>query len=249
MDQPTDGRAGEAKHIGIWDRESDEVRIVDLPATCWHIVEHQSEDLLYAVSFRVAPQDGDDYHEWGMAWLKQYAFEIDMANARVRRHWVAGRDIPAHINSDVVLSDHELLFCTGASQTVIGISLEDFATWRIIVDEKPGSAEQLQHPREVAATVSGALARGNIFTNSRLFASALKISRGTLLDSIYGCQVSADRKLLFTANRGLNCISVYDYPEGTLRLTAPLPPLQDYFPWMGALADPRLGLHHAALLG
>ncbi len=248
MDQPADGRNGEARQIGIWDTVSDTVRIVDLPATCWHIAAHPKHDLLYAVSFRVAPQDGDDWHEWGMAWLKQYAFEIDLATARVRRHWVAGRDIPAHINSDVVLSDTELLFCTGGSQTVIGISLQDFASWRIVVDERPGLIGQLRHPREVASMIGGTLARGNIFTNSRHFVGALMISRGTLLDSIYGCQLSSDGTLLFTANRGLNRISVYDYPSGALRLAVDMPPIQDYFPWMAPTADPRLGFHHAALI-
>lgn len=249
MDQPADGHCGEAKHIGIWDRDTGDVRIVDLPATCWHIVQHPREDLLYAVSFRVAPQDRDDWHEWGMAWLKQYAFEIDLRTARVRRHWVGGRDIPAHINSDVVLSDSELIFCTGGSQTVIAISLADFASWRIIVDERPGTLGQLRYPREMASTAVGALARGNVFTNSRHFIGALMISRGTLLDSIYGCQLSANQSLMFTANRGLNRISVYDYPSGTLRLAVDMPPIQDYFPWMPATSDPRLGFHHAVLLG
>ncbi|MET0251459.1 MAG: hypothetical protein ABW203_04695 [Novosphingobium sp.] len=249
MDQPADGRRGEARHVGIWTPETGEVRLVDLPATCWHLIESRTEDVAYAVSFRVAPQDGHDWHEWGMAWLKQYVFEIDLETARVRRHWVAGRDIPAHINSDIVLSDRELLFCNGGSQTVIGISLDDFATWRIVVDEKPERAAQLQRPREVVGTVAGALARGNLATNSRHFAGALMISRGTLLDSIYGCALSADGTLLFTANRGLNRISVYDYPSGSLRLTAPLPEIGEYFPWMGPGTDPRLGLHHSVLIG
>jgi hypothetical protein len=249
MDQPADGRGGEARHVGIWTVATGEVRIVDLPATCWHIVESRTEDVVYAVSFRVAPQDGYDWHDWGMAYLKEYVFEIDLERARVRRHWVAGRDIPAHINSDITLSRDELLFCNGASQTVIGVSLADLATWRVVVDEKPTRSEQLQYPRELLSTVTGALARGNIFTNSRHFAGALHVSRGTLLDSIYGCALSADETLLFTANRGLNRISVYDYPSGQLRLSAPLPPLQDYFPWMDPSADPRLGLHHSVLVG
>jgi hypothetical protein len=248
MDQPADGRAGEARHIGVWDLETDTVEIVALPATCWHLVQHPSEDLVYAVSFRVAPQDGEDWHEWGMAWLKQYVFEIDVPAKRVRRHWVAGRDIPAHINSDLALSDRELLFCTGGSQTVIGIDLASFAAWRVVVDERPDVYEQLQRPREMASTVTGALARGNLFTNSRHFVGALKISRGVLLDSIYGCQLSPDQRFLFTANRGLNRIRVYDYPDGQLRLDAPMPPIQDYFPWMSPAADPRLGFHHGALI-
>lgn len=249
MDQPADGRHGEARHIGIWERETGEVRIVDLPTTCWHLVPHPREDLAYAISFRAAPQDGHDFHEWGMAWLKEYVFEIDLAAAKVRRHWVAGRDIPAHINSDVALSDSELLFCTGGSQTVIGVSLDDLASWRIVIDEKPGPLEQFQYPRQVAATAAGALARGNVMTNSRHFVGALMVSRGILLDSIYACQLSSDQTLLFTANRGLNRINIYDYPGGALRLSAPMPDIQDYFPWMSPLADPRLGFHHAALLG
>lgn len=248
MDQPADGRDGEARHIGIWTRYTGEVRIVDLPATCWHLIQHPKEDLVYAVSFRVAPQDGHDWHQWGMAWLKEYVFEIDVATARVRRHWVAGRDIPAHINSDIVLSDSEVIFCNGGSQTVIGVSLETLAEWRIIVDEKPALGEQLKLPREVAGSVTGALARGNIVAGSRHFVDALKVSRGTLIDSVYGCQLSADQSLMFTANRGLNCISVYDYPSGALRLQAPMPEIQSYFPWMEPSADPRLGFHHAAIV-
>jgi hypothetical protein len=249
MDQPADGRDGEARHLGIWTVATGEVRVVDLPATCWHLVESRDEDVVYAVSFRVAPQDGWDWHEWGMAYLKEYVFEIDLETARVRRHWVAGRDIPAHINSDVTLSSRELLFCNGGSQTVIGVSLDDLASWRIVVDEKPPGREQFQYPREVLSTVTGALARGNLLGNSRHFAGALMVSRGTLLDSIYGCQLSADESLLFTANRGLNRISVYDYPSGRLRLAAPMPPIHDYFPWMSPSSDPRLGLHHSVLIG
>jgi hypothetical protein len=61
MDQPADGRDGEAKHVGIWTVDTGEIRVVDLPATCWHLVASPTEDLAYAISFRVAPQDGHDY--------------------------------------------------------------------------------------------------------------------------------------------------------------------------------------------
>jgi hypothetical protein len=35
------------------------------------------------------------------------------------------------------------------------------------------------------------------------------------VDSVYAGQISADNSLLFTANRGLNTITVYDYPQNT----------------------------------
>lgn len=94
MDNPADGEAGEARHVGIWDRQDNKVTVLQLPATCWHVAIHPKEDIFYAVSFRVAPQDYRDYHEWGMAFLKEYAFEIDARQKRVRRHWAAGRRFP-----------------------------------------------------------------------------------------------------------------------------------------------------------
>lgn len=248
MDNPADGAAGEARHVGIFDLHTMQMRVVDLPATCWHLVAHPSEDLFYAVSFRVAPQDYVDWHEWAMAYLKEYAFEIDAATGSVRRHWCAGREVPAHINSDVCLSDSELIFCNGASQTIMFIDLQTFASYRFI-DERPDLQAHIERPREVATQVFDVLARGNMFTNSRHILGALRVSRFTLLDSIYACQLSSDQSLLFTANRGLNHISIYDYPGATLRLRVPMPPIQDFVPWMSNAADPRLGFHHGCLIG
>jgi hypothetical protein len=248
MDNPADGAHGEARHVGILDLHTMQVRVVSLPATCWHLVAHPSEDLFYAVSFRVAPQDNVDWHEWAIAYLKEYAFEIDAATARVIRHWSAGREVPAHINSDICLSDTELIFCNGASQTIMCIELANFAKYRFI-DEKPDLQPQLDRPREVATQVFDALVRGNALTNSRNILAALRVSRFTLLDSIYACQLSKDQRLLFTANRGLNHITIYDYPEATVRLRAAMPPIQQHFPWMSELTDPRLGFHHGYLIG
>jgi hypothetical protein len=183
-----------------------------------------------------------------MAFLKEYAFEIDAASGRVMRHWVTGRETPAHINSDVVVSGHELIFCNGGSQSIVLIDLETFARFRII-DERPDVATLLQHPREVATQIYDTFARGTFFTNSRHFAGALRVSRFSLLDSVYACQLSRDEALLFTANRGLNHVTIYDYPSGDVRLRVKMPPLQDYVSDLPAIADPRLGFHHAVLLG
>ena len=187
MDNPADGEAGEARHVGIWDRETDRVSVVPLPATCWHVAVHPTEDMFYAVSFRVAPQDHRDYHDWGMAFRKEYAFEIDARQKSVMRHWAAGREVPAHINSDITLSDRELIFCNGGSQSIVAIELENFARFRII-DERPDLAAHLARPREVATQLYDMFARGNFGTNSHLFLSALRVSRFSLLDSVYACQ-------------------------------------------------------------
>jgi hypothetical protein len=248
MDSPAYGRDGEARHVGVWNMEKNEASVIPLPATCWHVVPAADSDLFYCVSFRVEPQDYEDWHEWAIAFKKEYVFEIDAEDRMVVRHWSGGREIPAHINSDLTLSDTELIFCNGGSQTIVCIDLETFAKFRII-DERPDLQTQLQHPREVATQVYDVLARGNMFTNSRHILGALRVSRFSLLDSVYAAQLSADQTLLFTANRGLNHITIYDYPAGTIRLRVNMPPIQDYQSFIPDTADPRLGFHHSTLLG
>src|SRR5690349_7586616 len=128
------------------------------------------------------------------------------------------------------------------------IDLENFARYRVI-DEKPDLRTAVRHPREMLTQVYDSFARGNVFTNARHFLGALRVSRFTLMDSVYACQLSRDQSLLFTANRGLNCITIYDYPAGTERIRVPMPELQNYFAWLSPASDPRLGFHHGSLIG
>ena len=243
MDHPV---RGEAREVGVWDRETDEVTRIELPATCWHLVAHPEKDLFYAVSFRVLPQNERDYHQWAMAFFKEYVFEIDPVAGRVRRHWATGRETPAHLNSDVTISRREVIFCNGASQTVVLVDLDSMTNMRLI-DERPGLRENLRGGRQIGTQIYDVLARGGMFTSTRDLFAALRVSRFTLMDSLHACQLSHDESLLFTANRGLNHITVYDYPSLRLRLRARMPDLHEFhnMPWH---ADPRLGFHHGFLV-
>lgn len=248
MDNPALRREGEAKMVGVWDVATGEATRIDLPATCWHLITHPTKDLFYAVSFRVLPQDHEDYHEWAMAFFKEYAFEIDAVEKKVTRHWACGREMPAHINSDIAISDTELIFCNGGSHTVVFINLENFADYRII-DERPDFSFALRNNKRTMATqVYDTMVRGGLFTSTRHLMGALRISRFTLMDSIHACQLSADQTLLFTANRGLNHITIYDYPSLQMRLRVPMPDVQEFVPHIPKMADPRLGFHHSYLL-
>jgi hypothetical protein len=247
MDNPRMRGDGEAKEVGVWNMETGEATRIELPATCWHVVSHPTRDLFYCVSFRVLPQDNVDYHEWAIAFFKEYAFEIDAESKQVLRHWACSRETYAHLNSDVTISDKELIFCNGASQSILFIDLDNFSDFRVI-DERPDLRTAMQHPREMATQVFDSFARGSFFGNSRHFFGALRVSRFTLMDSIYGCQLSQDQSLLFTANRGLNHISIYDYPSNTLRSRVKMPDLHEFVPTMSKIADPRLGFHHSYLV-
>jgi hypothetical protein len=247
MDNPRLGRRGEAREVGVLDLVTGETTRIELPTTCWHVVAHPTKDLFYAVSFRVLPQDHVDYHEWAMAFLKEYAFEIDPSEKTILRHWAASRETPAHINSDVTISDRELIFCNGGSQTIVCVDLESLSDFRII-DERPDLKTSLRHGRTMATQVYDVLARGGLFTSTRHIFGALRISRFTLLDSVHACQMSADQSLLFTANRGLNHITVYNYPDATVRIRVPMPDLHGYVQGLSRYADPRLGFHHGYLV-
>jgi hypothetical protein len=246
MDHPNYGRRGEAKEVGIWDMTTGEATRVKLPTTCWHLVTHPTKDLFYCVSFRVFPQDYVDYHEWAVAFLKEYAYEIDAKSKEVVRHWATSRETPAHINSDVTISDKELIFCNGASQTIVFIDLQTFADFRII-DERPNLRTSLQNSRQIATQVYDVFARGGFFTQSRHIMGLWRVSRFTFLDAIYACQLSKDQTLLFSANRGLNHITVYDYPSNQIRLRVKMPELHEYIS-LPKIADPRLGFHHSYLI-
>jgi hypothetical protein len=244
MDHPT---FGEAREVGILDCVTGTTRRVELPTTCWHVVCHPELDVFYALSFRVSPSDGRDWQHWGMAYLREYAYEIDAERGVVLRHWSADRDLPAHVNSDVTISSSELIFCTGGSHTVVLVDLKTLSQHRII-DEHPGALESWAFSRESVATATQSLARGNVFANAHLYAAALRVSRGALIDGIYACQLSADETLLFTANRGQNHVTVYDYPSLELRLRVPMPELQEFDTRLPSWGDPRLGFHHSYLV-
>ena len=124
-----------------------------------------------------------------MAYFKEYVYEIDAETGEVTRHWSAGREVPAHINSDVTISSSELIFCTGGSQSLVLLDLESFADYRI-VDERPDLAEQARHGRAAAAQVLDAISRGSPVTNGRHYVNALRVTRGSLLDSVYACELS-----------------------------------------------------------
>ena len=198
MDHP--GR-GEAREVGIFDLHTRTARRVELPATCWHVACHPSEDRFYAFPSGCGRRTAGTGTSGASPSSRSTSSRSTPRPAQVLRHWSAGQDTPAHINSDVCISDRELIYCNGASGTIVMIDLASFTSYRIL-DERPDLATQLRAGRQAARTVVDTLTRGSIFTNGHHHLRALRVARGTLVDSVYACQLSADQSLLFTANRG-----------------------------------------------
>ena len=67
-------------------------------------------------------------------------------------------------------------------------------------------------------------------SNQHVLSGSLRAGQFTVLDSIYATMHSGDQRLLFTANRGMNHITIYDYPTNTMRLRDKMPDLHEYVP-------------------
>ncbi|MFZ8201769.1 hypothetical protein [Alteromonas portus] len=244
MDHPS---RGEACEVGIFDLSSGIAKRVSLPTTCWHVICDDKEDKFYALSFRVNPQEKDNWQDWSIAHMKEYVYEIDAATGEVIRHWSASQDTPAHINSDVCLSDKELIYCNGASATIVMIDRRNFSSYRIL-DTKPNLLQRFRSHRQRVRTIIDSLSRGSLFDYGHHHLRAFRVSRGSIMDSVYACQLSADQSLLFTANRGTNSVTIYSYPECKQIKTFAMPSLQKFDKSLSWWEDPRLGFHHSKLI-
>ena len=116
------------------------------------------------------------------------------------------------------------------------------------IDEHPGALDAMAWSRESMRTLTDCLTRVNPFTDAQLYVSSLRVSRGALMDGIYATQLSADQTLLFTANRGQNHVTIYDYPSPDPSPARPAAQLSEVTPSVPTSADPRLGLHHSTLM-
>lgn len=240
-------RHGYANQVGIFDLETNEARVVRLPATAWHLGLHPTRDVFYAPTQRCAPQGHGEFAEYTIAHFKNYLYEIDGPTATVTRHLSIPKDMPGALTSDVVVTDEHVIYNACASAVLVVVDLATLATVRY-VDERPGLLRSLLHARSGVSNLVEALARVNLPSSTHAFVKALRIARGSTLDGSYGLQRSPCGRYLLSAHRGLNEVIVYHYPSLAVHRRIPFPPIRTFFPaHLGLLDDTRLGFHHSAL--
>jgi len=235
-----------ANQLGIFDLAAGTPRIVELPATAWHLGCHPTRDVCYVPTQRCIPQDGD-FTEYAIAHFKNYLFEIDGETARVTRHLAIPKDLPGALTSDVVVTEDEVIYNCCASGMLARVDLAGFARVRW-VNERPRPREQLRAWRAGLGNLVEVLSRVNLPDATHWFLKAIRISGGSAVDGSYGLGLSPDRRFLLSAHRGLNEVIVYRYPELAVHARVRFPPLSDFYRHLGRFADPRLGFHHAAIL-
>lgn len=238
---------GYAKQVGIFDLQSKTARIVELPATVWHLGVHPTKDVFYAPSQLCAPQGHMEFAEYTMGYYKNYIFEIDGESATVLRHASIAKELPAFLTSDVVVTEDEVLYNCCASAAIARIDLREFRHVRFH-DERVSFGKSLKYWRTSLCNLGEAVSRVNIPGAWDRFAKSLRITRGSTLDGSYGLQLSPDRKYLLSAHRGKNQVIVYRYPDMKVVREIDFPSIREFFPeHVGRFGDPRLGFHHSAL--
>lgn len=240
-----DGK-GFANQVGVFDLQSCTPRVVKLPATAWHLGMHPTKDVFYAPTQRCAPQDGS-WVEYTLAHFKNYLFEVDAETAKVTRHLTIPKDLPGALTSDVVVTEHEVLYNACASGAILSVDLRDFREVRWL-DERPGLWDNVKAARTIWSNLLESASRANIPGQPHVLLKALRATRFQAVDGSYGLQKSPDGQWLLSAHRGLNEVRVYEYPSLRLHRRVPFPSIREFFPeHFGLLDDPRLGFHHTAL--
>jgi hypothetical protein len=237
---------GYANQVGVFDLETNEARVVGLPATVWHLGVHPSRDVFYAPTQRCTPQGDMEFAEYTMAHFKNYLFEIDGPSAQVLRHASIPKEMPGFLTSDVVVTDTEVLYNCCASSAIARVDLETLSEIRY-VDERVGALASLRYLRSGVSNLAESLSRVNLPDAVHTFIKSVRITRGSLLDGSYGLQLSPDGRYLLSAHRGRNQVIVYRYPELEVARRVDFPSIRRFVPHLSRLADPRLGFHHSAL--
>lgn len=249
---------GYASQFGIFDLQEPDpdkrATVVAIDDTAWHFGVHPTEDIAYAVTecYDPMPGEGDipfDFNNFSIGYRKNFVWKIDARTRRVIDKISIAAFLPSHLTSDVIVTGDDrdtVLYNSCASST---ITVAEFASHKVRhIDERVGLLYSLTHPgimRVALENIREAFARVHVPGNTHRLAKALRISRGSLVDGSYGLQFSPDRKLLFSAHKGLNQFIVYRYPEMTVFRRIKLPPARKFFPeYLGLMSDPRLGLHH-----
>ena len=234
-----------ANQVGVFDLETGTSRVVELPATAWHLGMHPTRDVCYVPTQRCIPQDGD-FTEYAIAHFKNYLFEIDATTASVTRHLAIPKDLPGALTSDVVVTEDEVIYNCCASGVLARVDLREFQHVRW-VNERPKPREQLRAWRAGVGNLVEVLSRVNLPDATHWFLKAIRIAGGSAVDGSYGLGLAPDHRFLLSAHRGLNEVIVYRYPELAVHTRVRFPPLSAYYKHLGRLSDPRLGFHHAVI--
>ena len=203
----------DVRQVGVFDLEEPvpekRCRIVGVQNNVWHCRVHPHKPIGYALTYSLIT-DHDDWVNWSPGFVREYIYEIDLTTAKITRTWSSAAEFPAHLNSDIEISQDEILYiASGGSHAVVEIPLERFAESRVLPCI-PRWTTRAFSVRDKLHTLLGAVSRKATAGATHYMIQTLEVTGNRILDGIYATRVSPDGKYIITGNRGYNTIAVYD---------------------------------------
>jgi hypothetical protein len=211
-----------------------------MPGTIWHVCCHPTRPIGYAATYSVSLLSYETADRVPL-FTREYLLEIDLAEARVTRHWSSGANFPIHLNSDIFVHIDEqgrefLYVSTGGSGTVVEVELRNFRESRVL-EVLPPLLVRVANTRTAIRDIWEAAARAPLNVRTDQVVQTLEVTRGSVFDGVYATRPSPDGKYLVVGHRGYNWIGVYDRCSFERVWERSLPRHE----------GGHLGMHHAAV--
>ncbi len=245
----------EVRQVGIFDLEESDpdrrARKIRVQSNAWHVAVHPTQPIGYALTYSVVT-DNDDYVMWAPGFVREYIYEIDLAEARIRRTWSSGAEFPIHLNSDVeVTTDDVLIVASGGSHSVVEIPLEGFDRARVTYVQPPFLSRMWQKPKLLRNWL-GAFSRKSL-AQSQYFFQTYQMIGTTFSDGVYAARVSPGGRYLVVGHRGYNYLAVHERSTMRRVWSKVLPFRRDRHrssPHVQlGIRGHHLGLHHSEIVG
>lgn len=244
----------DARQIAVFDLEEPDPlkrsRVIKLPGTVWHCCVHPEKAVGYAFTYSFATEQ-EDYVDWSPAYTREYIYEVDLPSAKITRTWSCGSEFPAHLNSDVGVSNNNLYIASGGSHTVVEINLENFDNSRVL-HCIPSRWMRAQLWRQRFKNLLGSQSRRAVLISTHFLLQTLQVTGWRILDGIYAARVSPQGNYIVTGNRGYNVISVYERETFKMVYSKLLPFRKDVYNesphYILGNRGYHLGFHHSEVI-
>jgi hypothetical protein len=248
----------DVRQVGVFDLQEPDpqkrAKVIKVQNNVWHCRVHPTKPVGYALTYSLIT-DHNDWVNWSPGFVREYIYEIDLPTAKITRTWSSGAEYPGHLNSDVEISNDDVLYvASGGSHGVLEIPLGKFSESRFL-ECIPNWTTRTFCINDKLHSVLGAFARKAFPSNTHYILQTLQVTGWRVLDGIYATRISPDGRYIIVGNRGYNVVAVYDRKTFKKVYETLLPfrrdvygNTTDHYRFTNRFMGHHLGVHHSELI-